>query len=767
MELRKKLVNLIILPIFIIFIFLSILGKNFFQNYNNLLISDKNFSQMNYFQYYLKNYFNSKNIIIDIRNGSIEDKNKIFQTLPPSFIKKEIFKIKELLLDDNFSDKALYLKLSNISNKLINNLKFSINYSDNQHLNTNFKLYFNNLYILHNFSNIQYILKHKKYSDDNSLDFYFLNSIFNLKNLTHLEKKFHYKNNIDLDFYLQEYKNIFEKKIDYKNFNEINEEIFKLIINENIELYNNIKKYLKNEIHNVELIGFIFFFITVIFLILSLNLYNYISNKIVIDTEISEQRKDIINSEIIYVETDLNGIITYVSEYFCKISGYDFNNLIGKNYKELIHPSTKNFLYIKIWNTISKGKKWTGILKQLKNNNSSFYLKTTIFPIFKNKIHIGYGSSSEDITQIIINDNKSSNIYASLNTIVITTDGENLKEVNNKFFDYFNYNSLEDFKKEHKCICELFISEDNKNYLTETYKGLRWSEYLLKNKNKEELLKVCMIDKYQNKRVFRVKLINNIENITDYIVLFNDITKIENQSDLLLQQAKFSTMGEMTAMIAHQWRQPLSSLNSLFLPILMKKQLGENISYEDMEDKVKKQNEVITYLSDTIDDFLSFTKIDDNLEEQTIEETINKPFRLIENSLKHIKLDFKVDYINCEKNKIIKLKHTRFNQVLLNLYKNSLDEFNKKPEITSPQLKIEIREEEKYFEYLVSDNAGGISEDIIDRIFLPYFSTKSKNGTGIGLYMTKMIIENHLNGKIKVYNNDNNGLSFLIFIEKQ
>lgn len=90
----------------------------------------------------------------------------------------------------------------------------------------------------------------------------------------------------------------------------------------------------------------------------------------------------------------------------------------------------------------------------------------------------------------------------------------------------------------------------------------------------------------------------------------------------------------------------------------------------------------------------------------------------------------------------------------MNIYKNALDEF-KRREIQNPKISITVQSQNNRLKILICDNAGGIPEEIIGKIFEPYFSTKSKNGMGIGLYMSKIIAENHLGGKLNVHNSEN------------
>ena len=142
--------------------------------------------------------------------------------------------------------------------------------------------------------------------------------------------------------------------------------------------------------------------------------------------------------------------------------------------------------------------------------------------------------------------------------------------------------------------------------------------------------------------------------------------------------------------------------------------------------------------------------------ELQIIELINKPKRLMETSFKTHEINFEDIYLLSGDTKIV-INSSQVDQVLLNIYKNALDEF-KRREIQNPTLKVIVKELNQngsdWLKIDIIDNAGGIDEAIIDKIFEPYFSTKSRNGMGIGLYMTKIIVENHLKGIIEVKNQD-------------
>jgi nitrogen fixation/metabolism regulation signal transduction histidine kinase len=160
-------------------------------------------------------------------------------------------------------------------------------------------------------------------------------------------------------------------------------------------------------------------------------------------------------------------------------------------------------------------------------------------------------------------------------------------------------------------------------------------------------------------------------------------------------------------------------------------------------------SEQVQYLSKTIDDFKNFLKPNVIREEIYIAEVINIAMNLIKNSFKNNNIEIK---INISNNYPIKVVKNEMIQVLLNLFQNSRDSiFERK--IVNPQIYIDAKIKNAKKILSIYDNAGGIKDDILDRIFEPYFSTKNeKNSTGLGLYMSKMILEKHINANIFVTN---------------
>jgi len=230
-----------------------------------------------------------------------------------------------------------------------------------------------------------------------------------------------------------------------------------------------------------------------------------------------------------------------------------------------------------------------------------------------------------------------------------------------------------------------------------------------------------------------------------------EVKKNREKDKMLYHQSKLASMGEMINNIAHQWRQPLNIIALVMQDLSIKAQVG-NITYTEIAHAEKKIHETLRYLSDTIDDFRGFVSNGEKYSSPggfEVCKTIKNTVRLVSIVLEDKKIDLKVKLPESES--IVKGSSNDLKQILLNLIYNAIDVLQER-EIENPMIKVEVKYN-KQINIVVKDNAGGISPKIIDKIFEPYFTTKYKaRGTGLGLYMSKMIVEKRLNGKIKARN---------------
>ena len=240
--------------------------------------------------------------------------------------------------------------------------------------------------------------------------------------------------------------------------------------------------------------------------------------------------------------------------------------------------------------------------------------------------------------------------------------------------------------------------------------------------------------------------------------IHDEVKKNRVKDAHLVHQARLAQMGEMISMIAHQWRQPLASISAQSAHLLLKAKLG-GIDKETLEKSSISISQQSQYLSETIDDFRDFFSPDKEKMLTSYTEVVKSVENIISSSI--IGSDIKiVTDLSCEVE--FESYPNELKQVILNLVKNAQDALIEN-NINNGLIEIKtyIDDNAQYI-LEVADNAGGIREDIREKIFDPYFSTKNKkDGTGLGLHMSKMIVEEHCNGKLNV-RNKNNGAVFSI-----
>ncbi|MGD9625289.1 MAG: ATP-binding protein [Arcobacter sp.] len=391
------------------------------------------------------------------------------------------------------------------------------------------------------------------------------------------------------------------------------------------------------------------------------------------------------NSNIVS-KTDINGIITFVNDEFCKISGYSYDELIGQNHNIVRHPDVQASSFEVLWKTILDKKPYKATVKNLTKDKKTVYLNTTITPIL------------DDFGNII-------------EFIAIRYDVT---------FEVELKKSLEQKEKE--------LEELNQN---------------LELKVLEQTKQLKELNKTLEKRVQE------------------EISKNDEKQKLLFWQSRMASLGQMLGNIAHQWRQPLTELN---LTLFNMKKASLNKDEKKVEELYKESKNLISGMSSTIEDFTNFFNPLKEKKSFEIKDVINEVLTILRKVIEQEEIKIKVDVpINY---KVLGVSN-ELAQVLINLIQNSKDAFRQN-EIKDKNIFISLKEkknlDKKSVILEIEDNAGGIKEENLDSIFEPYFTTKHKSqGTGLGLFMSKMIIEKSLEGTLS-HRNSKNGSIFTITI---
>lgn len=381
-----------------------------------------------------------------------------------------------------------------------------------------------------------------------------------------------------------------------------------------------------------------------------------------------KQYKEAIEKSNIISKTDTGGIITFVNDEFCKISGYSKDELIGKNHNIVRHPDVPSSKFKLLWDTINSKDIYKGTVKNLAKDGSTFYVNTTVIPIL---------DENGDIEEFI----------------AIRYDVT--KEV-------FYKHSLQKKEKE---LEELNASLERR--VEEKTKELKELNETLEGRVQDE------------------------------------ISKNEEKQRVMFWQSRLASLGEMLANIAHQWRQPLTELN-LTIYTLKKSALNGNkdevITYYD------ESKHIIKNMSQTIDDFTNFFRPDKVKHHFKVSDSINEALSLLDKVIKSEMINIKTDL----KDSQVLGVANELTQVIINLIKNSKEAYVQNS-ILIREIAINSKEENGFVIIELEDNAGGISKENLEKIFEPYFTTKHKSsGTGLGLFMSKMICEQGLNGYLDV-----------------
>jgi C4-dicarboxylate-specific signal transduction histidine kinase len=271
-------------------------------------------------------------------------------------------------------------------------------------------------------------------------------------------------------------------------------------------------------------------------------------------------------------------------------------------------------------------------------------------------------------------------------------------------------------------------------------------------------------------RNFNQELEKQIKDKTTELIKLNEslelkveqkLEELRSKDQILQAQSKQAVMGEMISMIAHQWRQPLSTITLQIADLQLKQLLGKERDCEDIDRALNNISDTIIYLSDTIDDFQTYFRPNREVLKIEIHELLQKALNFVKSRLSDNKIKIT---INKEADIYIKTYVNELVQVVLNILNNAIDAHND-VRVQNPFIVLHTKAVQDKVFIIIEDNAGGITDENFSHLFEPYFSTKDKNGTGLGLYMSQMIIQKQFGGEIDV-ETSKKGSVFIIKIPK-
>ncbi|TLP39146.1 cache domain-containing protein [Arcobacter arenosus] len=351
------------------------------------------------------------------------------------------------------------------------------------------------------------------------------------------------------------------------------------------------------------------------------------------------------------------------------------------------------------------------------------YKENVILNEEKYQLLFNYSNDAFLISEI---KNHNSSIISCNQTALELTAYEDNELIEHDFFSLFEGLGLEELKK-------------NKS-LFKTVK-LKTKDEKIKNVE----VNVIIYD-YENKEL----LFASLRDVTERTKLIEEKAK---QDNMLIQKSKMAAMGEMIGNIAHQWRQPLSQVSGLFFDIESAYDYKE-LDKKYLSQRVEEANDLLEYMSKTIDDFRNFFNPNSKIEDFFVTVALSNAINIISSTLKFHNIELEID---CSETFHVNGYKNEYSQAIVNIISNAKDILVER-KIQKPKIKIYNKEVDGKETLFIEDNAGGIEEDIISRIFEPYFTTKRDYGTGIGLYMTKLIIEEKMKGSISVENSEKGAL---------
>ncbi|MEA3372447.1 MAG: ATP-binding protein [Campylobacterota bacterium] len=307
---------------------------------------------------------------------------------------------------------------------------------------------------------------------------------------------------------------------------------------------------------------------------------------------------------------------------------------------------------------------------------------------------------------------------------------------------------------------EVIGKDDYELFLKEEADHFRSIDTAMLEAGGPQVIKEWVTDAEGNKLCFstaKSPLLNAKGETIGIVGIARDITKehmmekeLESKRLLLVQQGRLASMGEMIGNIAHQWRQPLNALGLIVQKIRFYND-REMLDRENLNQSVDKSMELIDGMSNTIDDFREFFNPNKRKERFLASEAIEQAYAIVESTFTYNDIEYEL-LIDADVS--IEGFKNEFSQVVVNLLNNAKDILLER-EKSPAKITLTVKNDKERTQVSVCDNGGGVPAEIMPKLFDPYFSTKEEGkGTGIGLYMCKIIVEDHMGGKLSACNTD-------------
>jgi len=632
--------------------------------------------------------------------------------------------------------------------------------------------------------------KNNKYSWSN-----YFHPELDLKELVdyHAEYLFTNKLSVTSDFY---YKRI---NIDTNHFINI------ILSNEKISFEEFIEKY-NQSVYAIAYISFIVAFVLALIFTTPLSNINkkLVTEKDQLNDSIQKNRLilsdslELIDQNVMFLKVDRNWNIIDISHHFCEVSGFQKEELLGHNYKKLLHQSSIG-KFAKVIKDIKEKKVWKGDLLNIKKTGIEYWVSSQIEVNYdqdgkivsyteirtdvddKKRIERLYNDLNYRIEQLnMVFDNVNSGIA------LISLDGE-FKKYNFAFSEILNYQNNELKKKNFFELADY----SSKYLLYEVFKELNELdsisnvEFVFLTKNNEEVYLdvslrvlpdkeniVVVINSLEDKRKLQELNQTLEQRVKDEVQKNIDKDKLHQEQQI--KNAKLTSIGTLAAGITHEINTPLTYLKGNFELLQMDlEDLPDTTSTKkDMLEGCEKIEEAITRISVIIESMREMSQTSSVAREKSnIYSTLVTSLTMAYNVSKQVSKIYLngelFSITNIDKNKFqffADVQKQRVEQVWIIIINNALDELKKTDDYEKRELKISVYEKDDRVIVKFQDNAGGIKEDILHKIFEPFISTKQHSGMGVGLNIAKKIIDEQ-DAEILAYNKDS-GAVFEVRLKK-
>jgi PAS domain S-box-containing protein len=460
-----------------------------------------------------------------------------------------------------------------------------------------------------------------------------------------------------------------------------------------------------------------------------------------------------LNQSSIVAITDEKGKIEFVNDKFCEISKYNRFELIGEDHRLLNSGYHSSEFFKELWKTIGKGNVWKGEICNKAKDGSLYWVDTTIVPFFNEKgkpyqyvairTDITNRKMAEEHLKASLKDNNDIRFALDQSAIVAFTDAKGIiTGVNEKFCEISKYSREELIGKDHRILNSGYHAKDFFKNLWKTIgEGQVWKGEI-RNKAKDGT--------YYWVATTIVPFLNENGKPYQYVAIRSDITERKRAEEVMHRQDKLAAVGQLAAGVAHEIRNPLTSMRGYAEFLQLDEKDPERSEFLNIIlDEIERVNSIV-------EDFMVLAKPKAvELEEKNVVPVIKNVVSLLEFEArkKNVRLHFDCNHeiiqIDCDEN--------RLKQVFLNFIKNGIEAMP-----NGGDLHVKTFIQDNNVQISIQDTGVGIPKEKLNKLGEPFFTTK-KNGNGLGLMVSFKIIESH-NGKVFVESEPNKGTTFNILL---